>query len=104
MGARPRIDLDGVALADASDEGMALAIFRYRTDAGLVLLMPESADFLVRWESIVDAQVDLSSGELHIQFQPEYVGRAQWLRGANSLLGRWTDRLNLSTDALALDL
>ena len=59
MAGRPRIDLDGVALADERDDTMVLAIFRYRTREGLVLLMPESGEFLVPWSVVDGAEVDL---------------------------------------------
>jgi len=91
--ARPRIDLDGVPLSDPARDGNALAIFRRRTTAGLVLLIPESADITVPWESIERADVDLAAGRLAVRFVAAYAARQNWLRGARELVGEWTDRV-----------
>ncbi|MGE0706512.1 MAG: hypothetical protein AB7N76_17660 [Planctomycetota bacterium] len=102
-GARPRIDLDGVALLDpAGGGGPAIAIFRYRTTAGLVLLIPESADFLVGWEHLDEVVLDLASGALRVRFAEAYAAEQHWLRGARVLEGRWTDRCKLEPSALGL--
>lgn len=99
MPARPRIDLDGVSLVDEKRPPMVVAIFRYRTSEGLVLLVPESADVLVPWAHVESAGVDLASGELHIGLRADYVERETWLRGARSLVGTWTDRFVMSREA-----
>jgi hypothetical protein len=95
--ARPRIDLDGVALVDAAAPAPAgvIAIFRYRTREGLVLLVPESADVLVPWDHVEDARVDLVSGEIQVRLREAFVARETWLRGARALTGTWTDRVLL---------
>jgi hypothetical protein len=95
MAERPRIDLDGVALGDARDDSMLLAILRYRTTAGLALLMPESGDFVVPWDDIEDASLNLASGEVRVTFREAYAAGAHWLRGARTLSGRWVDRVQL---------
>jgi len=101
--ARPRIDLDGVALADPEDTSrQALAVFRYRTTAGLVLLMPESAEFLVPWERVAEATLDLAAGEVRVRFAQPWAGEQQWLRGAETVTGRWVDRVEMSAEALGL--
>lgn len=71
---------------------MVVAIFRYRTTEGLVLLVPESADVLVPWAHVKAAAVDLAAGTLRIELEPSYVDRQNWLRGARVLVGSWTDR------------
>lgn len=92
----PRIDLDGVALVDAREpSGTALAIFRQRTVEGLVLLMPESAEFLVSWDDVAAASLDLVGGAVEIRLRPAYVARSNWLRGADRLAGRWMDRFTM---------
>ena len=88
----PRIDLTGVALLDQNDPTTAVAVFRYRTTNGLILLMPESAEFLVPWDAIEQAQLDLMSGHVRIQFTAAYATSHNWLRGGRSLSGSWTDR------------
>jgi len=93
---RPRIDLDGVSLVDETAPPMVVAIFRYRTVEGLVLLVPESADVLVPWEHVVSASVDLASGRVVVELAAAYVERQAWLRGARRLVGTWTDRLVMS--------
>ena len=98
---RPRIDLDGVSLADESAPQMVVAIFRYRTVEGLVLLVPESADVLVPWENVEQASVDLASGRVTVQLAAAYVARQSWLRGARTLVGTWTDRILYDRDAAA---
>jgi len=93
---RPRIDLDGVALSDPQNPHMVVAIFRYRTTAGLVLLVPESADVVVPWEAVEAATLDLRAGRVEVHFSAGFVARENWLRGAQSLVGRWTDRMELA--------
>jgi len=91
--ARPRIDLDGVTLSDPDREHSApLVIFRRRTTAGLVLLMPESADFTVAWEHVVDASLDLKTGAVRLAFEPAWAAEQRWLRGATTVTGIWSDR------------
>lgn len=92
MKERPRIDLDGVALVDVANPHMIVAIFRYRTTAGLILLIPESAEVLVPWDKVEAASLDLTAGELHLRLAPAYVDGENWLRGARELHGRWLDR------------
>ena len=94
---RPRIDLDGVALVDAASPPVngVVAIFRYRTRDGLVLLVPESADVLVPWEHVEEASVDLVSGRVRVLLREPFVAREAWLRGARTLVGEWTDRVLL---------
>ncbi len=100
MSQRPRIDLDGVALTAQDDETEILAIFRYRTDEGLILLMPESGDFLVPWTNIEAAHLDLEAGSISVIFSAEYAKSKGWLRGAHVLAGRWTDRVRLASSDL----
>ena len=95
MNARPRIDLDGVALHDERNADMVVAIFRYRTKDGLVLLIPESADVTVPWPAVESANLDLGSGEVTVRFAETYVRTENWLRGARVLTGRWLDRYTL---------
>jgi hypothetical protein len=92
MTERPRIDLDGVSLADERNPHMAVAIFRHRTTEGLVLLIPESAELTVPWSAVEAAELDLKSGALRIRLAPTYVASRNWLRGAVQLVGTWTDR------------
>jgi hypothetical protein len=92
MTATLRIDLDGVALVGEANPSTVLGIFRARTTDGLVLLMPESAEFTVSWEHVKGAQLDLVNGDVRISFQSDYVASANWLRGNESLVGRWMDR------------
>lgn len=90
---RPRIDLDGVALMDAERKDSApLIIFRRRTTAGLVLLIPESADLTVSWEHIASATLDLETGGLRVAFEPAWAATQGWLRGATAVAGVWIDR------------
>ena len=96
MKERPRIDLDGVSLTDEQNSLMVLAIFRYRTTDGLILLIPESAEVTVAWSDIESADLDLRSGFLRIRLAESYVASQNWLRGARQLVGRWTDRLLMS--------
>ena len=96
MSVRPRIDLDGVALFGEGDPLMPLASFRYRTVDGLLLLIPESGEELVRWPDVREAQLDLASGTLAIRFDEAYARRQNWLRGSSTLEGRWTDRIILT--------
>ena len=90
---RPRIDLDGVALTDPQNPHMVVAIFRYRTTEGLVLLVPESADVVVPWDAVEAATLDLRAGRVEVRFAAGFVAGENWLRGAQILVGRWTDRL-----------
>jgi hypothetical protein len=101
MSARPRIDLDGVSLADEAraPSPMVVAIFRYRTAEGLVLLVPESAEVLVPFAEIEESRLDLATGAVRLVFRPGYVERQGWLRGARVLVGTWTDRFVMSADA-----
>lgn len=92
---RPRVDLDGIALHDPHSGGPAIAILRHRTTSGLVLLMPESADFLVEWEHLDQVVLDLISGVVRVVFAEDYAREQNWLRGAGILEGRWTDRVEL---------
>ena len=93
MKARPRIDLDGIPLYRDGGDGGMLAVMRYRTTEGLELLMPESGDFLIPWAHIKDAQVDLTTGCLRIEFDADWASHENWLRGATVLVGAWTDRM-----------
>jgi hypothetical protein len=99
MSTRPRIDLDGVSLVDEGGPTMVVAIFRYRTAEGLVLLLPESADVLVPWEHVEETVLDLKAGTLRVRFAPSYVERQNWLRNAHVLVGTWTDRFVMKADA-----
>src|SRR2546426_7442978 len=96
MEARPRIDLDGVALADPKNPIMPLAIFRHRTTEGLTLLIPESAELVVPWKEIEEASLDLASGEVRVAFKAGYAKKQNWLRGARVLAGRWMDGLTMT--------
>lgn len=101
--ARPRMDLDGVTLHDAAGgDGHPLAVLRYRTTAGLVLLIPESADFLVPWEDLEEVGLDLRAGEVRVRIREGYAQANHWLRGARELVGQWTDRCELKPEALGL--
>ena len=96
MKARPRIDLDGVPLVDTQKpDSKAVAIFRYRTTGGLVLLIPESADFTVDWSHIDDCTIDLADGKLRVAFEQQWAASQNWLRGAEKVEGTWTDRLQM---------
>jgi hypothetical protein len=103
MQARPRIDLDGVPLQDEQNAHMIVAIFRYRTVEGLIFLIPESADVLVRWEHVEEATLDLASGRVRVRLAGDYVASQNWLRGARTLVGRWTDRFTMGTPVAGLD-
>ena len=92
---RPRIDLDGVDLNDPANPHMVVAIFRYRTTDGLLLLIPESADVLVPWSEVDEATLDLAGGAVRLRFKPGYIAQQNWLRGATTLVGRWTDRFTM---------
>jgi hypothetical protein len=96
MTQRPRIDLDGVTLHDANNPYMPLAVFRFRTTEGLVLLVPESADVIVPFSVIENAELDLKKGELRIRLAESYVAKESWLRGAQELTGEWLDRFVLA--------
>ena len=95
MNKRPRIDLDGVTLSIPDGPSAAVAIFRYRTVEGLVLSMPESADIVVGWENVEQADVSLSSGTITVSFTEAFANGANWLGGVRTLRGQWTDRLTL---------
>jgi len=102
--ARPRIDLDGVPLCDPERPLQAVVIFRYRTTEGLVVLIPESADVLIPWLSVVAVALDLKTGQLDVELSPDYVAANNWLRGASRLRGRWTDRMLMTAiDASSAD-
>jgi hypothetical protein len=92
MSQRPRIDLDGVTLHDADNPYMPLAVFRYRTTQGLVLLVPESADVTVPFSDVEEASLDLVKGELRVRLSAAYLQRESWVRGARVLVGDWLDR------------
>jgi hypothetical protein len=96
MSQRPRIDLDGVTLTDVDNPYMPLAVFRHRTVEGLLLLLPESAEVLVRWTDIEDARLDLAKGELSLTLRADYVKGQNWLRGARRITGDWLDRFVMS--------
>ena len=92
MSRRPRIDLDGVPLTAENDPYMPLCIFRHRTTEGLVLLIPESAEVLVKWADVEDALIDLPTGTVRVRFKAQYVAAQNWLRGAETVIGYWLDR------------
>lgn len=98
MERRPRIDLDGVPLTDVNEPYMPLAIFRYRTTDGLVLLIPESAEVLVEWDAIEKASVDLASARVEVTFRADFVATQNWLRGARTITGEWLDRYTKTAD------
>ena len=95
MQARPRIDLEGVALTDERTPYMVVAIFRYRTTEGLVLLIPESADVLVSWQDVEEAALDLKTGHVRVKLAEKFVAQQNWLRGARVLVGEWMDRFKM---------
>lgn len=101
MNKRPRIDLDGVALAQPETPSAVIAIFRYRTVEGPVLCVPESADILVPWQHVERADLDLATCRLSLTFTDAFVRSANWLRGARTLSGTWTDRLTLRYEELS---
>ena len=90
---RLRVDLDGVPLQD--ENGRVTAVFRFRTQAGLVLNLPESVDVLVPWDAIASADVELRAGRVRLEFTPPGVRALRWLSGAQVLVGEWTDRADL---------
>lgn len=92
MSRRARIDLDGVPLTDETNPYMPLCIFRHRTTEGLVLLIPESAEVLVKWVDVEEAIIDLAGGTVRVRFKPPYVAAQNWLRGAKTVVGHWLDR------------
>jgi hypothetical protein len=96
MDKRPRIDLDGVTLSDPDGPAAAVAIFRYRTIEGLVLSMPESADIVVAWDDVENADLSLATGRLSVSFTEAFAGKANWLGGVRRLEGRWTDRMKIT--------
>lgn len=100
MKKRPRIDLEGVTLAHPDSPSAVVAIFRYRTIEGAVLCVPESADILVPWASLEKAELDLATGHVSLTFADAFVRSANWLRGAKTLSGTWTDRVALRFDEL----
>ena len=95
MDNRPRIDLDGVTLRDPDGPAAAVAIFRYSTVEGLVLSMPESADIVVAWEHIAQANLSLATGKLSVSFTESFAVDANWLGGVRRLEGQWTDRMRI---------
>lgn len=99
---RSRIDLDGVPLTDPANPYMTLAVFRFRTAEGLVLLIPESAEKLVPWSAVERSTVDLSTGKVELGLHPDYVQKESWLRGARNLVGEWLDRRVLTAAELGL--
>ena len=92
MPSRPRIDLDGVTLRDPASSQSAIAIFGRRTTEGLRLLIPESASFVVPWDAVLEASLDLKAGQVRLVFDSDYVSANNWLRGATALEGHWLDR------------
>ncbi|MCA9566085.1 MAG: hypothetical protein KC561_21460 [Myxococcales bacterium] len=102
MSTRPRFDLDGIPLKRPEKPG-TLAVLRFRTTEGLVLLMPESADFLVPWNHLDDVHVDLKAGTVRVVFGEGYAESQNWLNGSRVLIGTWVDRVKLELDALGLD-
>ena len=98
MARRPRIDLDGVSLADVHNTLMPLVLFRRRTEDGLILQIPESADILVPWAHIEDAKIDLATGRLEVVFSDALVRSQNWLRGAKRVTGEWMDRFRMPPD------
>lgn len=98
MDRRPRIDLDGVTLHDPDGPSAAVAIFRYRTVEGLVLSMPESADIVVPWDEVEEAELSLANGRLRVRFRESFAQSANWLGGVRTLEGAWTDRLTMHRD------
>ncbi len=102
MSARPRIDLDGVTLTDEDNPKMVIAVMRWRTKQGLVLLMPESGDFLVDWTDVASTSLDLQTGRVRIELVDDFVASQNWLRGAKVLVGDWIDRLQLDAAALPM--
>jgi hypothetical protein len=99
---RSRIDLDGIPLTDPTNPYMTLAVFRFRTEEGLVLLIPESAETLVRWAHVEQAAIDLVAGRVELSLRPDFVAGQSWLRGARQLTGEWLDRQVLSAKSLGL--
>ena len=95
MNKKPRIDLDGVSLVDEVNPSTTLAIFRFRTTQGLMMLMPESAEFFIPKEAVASAKLDLMTGTVRIRLTPEYIGQNNWVRGATVLSGKWMDRVRL---------
>jgi hypothetical protein len=95
MSKRPRVDLDGIPLVDQENPTTTLVIFRFRTTQGLMMLMPESAEFFIPWASVEAANLDLLSGTFRISLSPEYIQNHNWVRGATTLTGRWIDRVNM---------
>jgi hypothetical protein len=89
-----RIDLDGVPLDD--EDGRTTAIFRYRTTAGLLLALPESVEVTVPFADLVEASLDLLSGQVRVRLVPDAGRRHRWLGAARTLTGVWTDRRVLS--------
>lgn len=95
MDKRRRIDLDGVTLHDPNGPSATVALFRYRTVEGLVLSMPESADLVVPWDDVEQADLSLADGRLKLTFSEEFAKNSNWLGGLRSLEGRWTDRMTI---------
>lgn len=77
-----------------------LAVFRHRTLEGVVLSLPESADELVPWGEIEQADLCLATGRLLLRFRESFVRRSHWLGGASGLEGIWTDRRELRRSEL----
>jgi hypothetical protein len=92
MATRPRIDLDGVSLNAKGGPPMTLASFRHRTTDGIVLALPESADVRVAWDDVAEAVLDLRAGTLTLRFTASFAQGQNWLRGATTVVGQWTDR------------
>jgi hypothetical protein len=90
---RIRLDLEGIALND--EKGRLTATFRYRTADGVVVNLPESADYSLGWAHLEACTVDLRTGELVIRLKPEHVEEHRWLHGSRELRGQWLDRVRL---------
>ncbi len=92
MSRRPRIDLDGIPLTDENNPYMPLCILRHRSTEGLVLLIPESAEVLVKWDDLEETTISLADGTVRVRFSEAYVADQNWLRGARTIVGYWLDR------------
>lgn len=79
-------------MVDEANPTTVIAIFRFRVTGGLVLLMPESAEFTLAWDDIDGAELDLKSGTVRVHLSPAYVAANNWTRGARTLSGQWMDR------------
>lgn len=103
MSARPRIDLDGVPLSNVDDASQVVAVFRHRTHQGLILLVPESTDELIRWDDVRACNIDLHNGSIRLELSEAVVARENWLRGAHVLVGSCFDRVELQASRFGFD-